>query len=270
VPGTRTRNRISSSGRHGSDSFRLDQRARPVPRVRRCTSLNCNPNCNPQIRRSGHVVQDRPSMLVGWADIPELSTCVGCCSAPWLQSWLQSRRNGADPRPSAFQAGHIPVGADRASVMRCRRSLLLTGGWCCCCHGCCQPRSGDLTRRLRPRTTAIVVPCRVHRICAWHLPAPAVVLGPRPSPHRTDCCRSIRRRGGVKGRFACTSTRHFHLCSLPGGQIGPCCRTGGVSQSGGSLVGGLCSFHRHPGPGGHRRTCHWFPRSTASATGPPA
>ena len=56
------------------------------------------------IRRSGHVVQDRPSPVVGWADIPELSTCVGCCSAAWLQSWLQSRRNGADPRPSAFQA----------------------------------------------------------------------------------------------------------------------------------------------------------------------
>ena len=28
-------------------------------------------------------------------------------------------------------------------------------------------------------------------------------------------------RGGVKGRFACTLTRHFHLCSLPCGQIGP-------------------------------------------------
>ena len=44
-------------------------------------------------------------MLIGWADIPELSACVGCCSAPWLQSWLESRRNGADPRPSACQVG---------------------------------------------------------------------------------------------------------------------------------------------------------------------
>ena len=26
---------------------------------------------------------------------------VGCCSAAWLQSWLQSRRRGADLRPSA-------------------------------------------------------------------------------------------------------------------------------------------------------------------------
>ena len=60
------------------------------------------------IRRSGHVVQDRPSPVVGWADIPELSTCVGRRPAAWQQCWQQSRRNGADPRPSAFQAGHIP------------------------------------------------------------------------------------------------------------------------------------------------------------------
>src|SRR6185437_13089532 len=44
------------------------------------------------IRRSRQVVQDRLSPVVGWADIPELSTCVGCCPAAWLQSWLQSRR----------------------------------------------------------------------------------------------------------------------------------------------------------------------------------
>ena len=49
------------------------------------------------IRRSGQLVQDRPSPVVGWADVPELSRCVGCCSAPWLQCRLQSRRNGADP-----------------------------------------------------------------------------------------------------------------------------------------------------------------------------
>ena len=35
-------------------------------------------------------------MSVGWADIPGLSTCIGCCSAAWLQSWLQSRLSGAD------------------------------------------------------------------------------------------------------------------------------------------------------------------------------
>ena len=34
--------------------------------------------------------------------------CVGRRPAAWLQRWLQSWRNAADPRPSAFQAGHIP------------------------------------------------------------------------------------------------------------------------------------------------------------------
>jgi hypothetical protein len=82
----------------GDNEYR-ESVTRPVPR---------RPSSNLQIRRSGQVVQDRPSMVVGWPDIPELSTCVGCCSAAWLQSWLQSRRNGADPRPSAFQAGHMP------------------------------------------------------------------------------------------------------------------------------------------------------------------
>jgi hypothetical protein len=42
---------------------------------------------NLPIRRSGQVVQDRPSLVVGWADIPELSTCVGRRPAAWLQSW---------------------------------------------------------------------------------------------------------------------------------------------------------------------------------------
>jgi hypothetical protein len=45
-------NRISSSGRRGSDRFRLDQRAWSVLRVRRWTALNCNPNCNLLIRGS--------------------------------------------------------------------------------------------------------------------------------------------------------------------------------------------------------------------------
>ena len=56
------------------------------------------------IRRSGQAVQDRPSPVVGWADIPELSMRVGRRPV----AWLQSRWNGANPRSSAFQAGHIP------------------------------------------------------------------------------------------------------------------------------------------------------------------
>ena len=73
----------------------------------RTTTALC-PSTNLLIRRSGQLVQDRPSPVVGWADIPELSTCVGRCPAAWQQCWQQSRRNGADPRPSAFQAGRIP------------------------------------------------------------------------------------------------------------------------------------------------------------------
>ncbi len=45
------------------------------------------------IRRNGHIVQDCPSSVVGWVDIPELSMCVGRRPAAWLQSW----RNAADP-----------------------------------------------------------------------------------------------------------------------------------------------------------------------------
>jgi hypothetical protein len=56
-----------------------------------------------QIRRSGQVVQDRPSSVVGWADIPVLSTCVGRCPAAWQQCWQQSRRNGLVPDRLLFR-----------------------------------------------------------------------------------------------------------------------------------------------------------------------
>jgi hypothetical protein len=82
-------------------------------------------------RRSGQVVQDRPSPVVGCADIPEFAY-VGRCPAAWQQCWQQSRRNGADPRPSAFQAGPMPSGhgsyecyALLPVAAACRWSLLL-------------------------------------------------------------------------------------------------------------------------------------------------
>jgi len=117
-------------------------------------------------------------MVLGWADIPELSTCVGCCSAPWLQSWLQSRRNGADPRPSAFQAGHIP-------------------SW----HESCESYA------LLPVPAGSRWPLLLLS-SARHVRAPGTFqsgpgfLVPAPSPHRTDGCRPIRWSGGVKARFA--------------------------------------------------------------------
>src|SRR5207248_10632122 len=40
---------------------------------------------------------------VYWADIPRLSAWDAPCPAAWLQCWLQSRRPGADPRPSGHR-----------------------------------------------------------------------------------------------------------------------------------------------------------------------
>ena len=55
-----------------------------------------------QIRRSEHMVQDRPLRSVRWAHIPQLSAGDRRCLAAWQQYWQQSRRNGTDPRSSAF------------------------------------------------------------------------------------------------------------------------------------------------------------------------
>jgi hypothetical protein len=54
------------------------------------------------IRRSRHIVQDRPLLSVRWAYIPELSTRDRRCPAAWQQYWQQSRPKGSDPRSSAF------------------------------------------------------------------------------------------------------------------------------------------------------------------------
>jgi hypothetical protein len=85
-------NRISSSGRHGSDRFRLDQRAWSVLPGRRRTALNCNPNCNLLIRRylCGHPGPFR--------SVRDLGRVPARCSWPsgipegrsprWLPAWL--------------------------------------------------------------------------------------------------------------------------------------------------------------------------------------
>jgi hypothetical protein len=54
----------------------------------------------------------------------EPGTSEGCSS-----SWLP----GTDPRPSAFRPDISPFDANRTSVMRCSRLLLLPSG-CCCCY----------------------------------------------------------------------------------------------------------------------------------------
>ena len=48
------------------------------------------------------------------------------------------RARGIDPDRPFFRPDISPVAADRASVMRCRRSLPVAGGRWCCCHRCRQ------------------------------------------------------------------------------------------------------------------------------------
>jgi hypothetical protein len=67
------------------------------------------------------------------------------------------------------------------------------------------PRSG---RPLKPAGR-----CRWHQVLGQRPLDTPVVVCAAPLPHRTDCCRSIRRRGGVKGGLACTFARNFDLCS---------------------------------------------------------
>jgi len=134
------------------------------------------------IRRSGQVVQDRLSPVVGWADIPELSTCVGCCPAAWLQSWLQSRRNGGHARGSGGGRPHLP-------------NLFIPPAW---------------TRSLVLRTPKII-PCmfRIMAACApacrgWPASSPGRL---RPGPwFLTGVSAEV---SGVKRDFACTFTLVF-------------------------------------------------------------
>jgi hypothetical protein len=60
------------------------------------------------IRRSGHIVRDRQLWSLRWADIPQLPVWDAPCPAAWQRCWLQSRRPGADRRPSVFQAWRTP------------------------------------------------------------------------------------------------------------------------------------------------------------------
>ena len=129
-------NRISSSGRHGSDPFRLDQRARSVLRVPRRTALNCNPNCNPQIRSNGRTVQNRPALVTCWANVPGLSSSVDSWLQLWQQRWQQSQH------PLAI----VVICSDRGSPRRGQAPVFLSARD----RAGISPRFGFITSGTRP------------------------------------------------------------------------------------------------------------------------
>jgi hypothetical protein len=114
---------------------------RPVPRSQPASELGAlggtrTPNL--LIRKSGQAVQNRPSR--SWAG-PIFQSCPPASAAVRRlgNSVGNSRGGTALIRDRLlFRPGISQVGVDRASVMRCRRSLLVAGGCCRCCHCCCQ------------------------------------------------------------------------------------------------------------------------------------
>jgi len=154
-------------------------------------------------------------------------------------------------RPSANEAGHISS-----------------------CHGSCECHALSAVAAACRWPSLLLSPLlsSARQVRAWP-PSPARLrsLCTAPSPHRTDCCRSIRRRKGVKGGFACTFNQTFSpvlvaLRSQPpltpdqrritirrqsgGGPLhlpGSCRHTPGApcQTPHGSLSGQLCCWHDH-------------------------
>ena len=163
---------------------------------RRADSIVCG--VTPVSTRPGHVIGAKPAAVCRWIFTPARRRTRGtpsmtCSPAPGPSPALGPRTRRL--RPRVTDTRRLRPGPTRGRP---------------------RPRATARTRRLRPHTTP------VRRSRPRLAPSsPAAVPVRRPSPHRTDCCRSIRRSEGVKDRFACTLTRHFHLCSLPCGNIGP-------------------------------------------------
>ena len=132
------------------------------------------------------MIQGVPPPVVGWADIPELSTCLGRRPVAWLQSWPE----GADPRPFAFRPNISPVGGgSRRALCAGRRSPLLAVG-----------RLLLLSRSpsTRRKPSAAIGPAAMQgmaRVRSGQAPAWPLVSG-----------RSVRSGSRVKRDFACTLT----------------------------------------------------------------
>lgn len=136
----------------------------------------------PQIRRSGHIVQDRLLRSLRGAEIPQLSVWDAPCPAAWLQHWLQSWRPGTDSRLSA-QAGHI-----LGCLVMCERPCALPTADAC--RWLLLLLSRLLSTRLRPsftelaRTLQGMARARSGRAPAWPLVSGQRAI-PGLSPART-------------------------------------------------------------------------------------
>ncbi len=130
---------------------------------------------------------------VRWADIPELSARDRRCRPAWQQYWQQSPPDRADPRPSAFQPGHIPscYRSCECSALSPVATLSSADGRCCCCHRCCQLGVG------RP-VASRPAPCR-----GWPASGPGRL---RPGPWFLT---GVSAETPGSSDFACTFTRHF-------------------------------------------------------------
>ncbi len=121
--------RISSSGQGCPDRFRLDQHGWPVVTGRRCTEVNCNPNCNRRIRRNGHTAQKTrpPRSRLGQPATARrgLHVLAGC--GPEDDAEGMADRIGEDPEaclvfrrdPRSAEGKHFllcPVGIGHADV----------------------------------------------------------------------------------------------------------------------------------------------------------
>jgi hypothetical protein len=110
-----------------------------------CGALGGTRTPNLLIRRSGHIVQGRPSRLVCWADIPPLSASVGCCLAAWQQCWQQTARARMMELNRISSAGQgVPIGSSWISApLGPRRTL---------------PDCGELQPKLQPANFPVIVP----------------------------------------------------------------------------------------------------------------
>ena len=195
-----------------------------------------------QIRRSGRIVQNRPLWSLRWADIPQLSAWDARLSSGLATVLATVTAPGADPRPSAFQAGHIqswrgscecyalsPVAA------ACRWLLLLLSPLLSAAVA--RRALLDVSRLTHPRPGTL--PALALRPCAPPLP-PSDWLLPPYSPEGR--CQGLIRV------YVDQALSPVFVALRSDRALMPYRRRMTIRRQSG---GGLCSFRGHRGPGGH-------------------